>query len=158
MPKPKKKEPKLSGPFAVLKILNDNKFFAGIIMLTMNIGSKYISIELSKTQENYIKYSLGRQILIFAVLWMGTRDIVTSLILTVIFILFADYLFNEHSQYCIIPDHYKELNITMDTTNNKVTQKEVNDAIQVLKLARKLKKDKKEDDLIENKLYKENFI
>lgn len=158
MPKPKKKEPKLSGPFAVLKVLNDNKFFAGIIMLTMNIGSKYISIELSKTQENYIKYSLGRQILIFAVLWMGTRDIVTSLILTVIFILFADYLFNEHSQYCIIPDHYKELNITMDTSNNKVTQKEVNDAIQVLKLARKLKKDKKEDDLIENKLYKENFI
>ena len=158
MPKPKKKEPKLSGPFAVLKILNDNKFFAGIIMLIMNIGSKYISIELSKTQENYIKYSLGRQILIFAVLWMGTRDIVTSLILTVIFILFADYLFNEHSQYCIIPDHYKELNITMDTSNNKVTQKEVNDAIQVLKLARKLKKDKNEDDLIENKLYKENFI
>ena len=46
----------------------------------------------------------------------------------------------------------------MDASNNKVTQKEVNDAIQVLKLARKLKKDKKEDDLIENKLYKENFI
>ena len=158
MSKPKKKEPKLSGPWAILKILNDNKFFAGIVMLTMNIGSKYISIELSKTQENYIKYSLGRQILIFAVLWMGTRDIVTSLILTVIFILFADYLFNEHSQYCIIPDQYKELNITMDTTNNKVTQKEVNDAIQVLKLARKLKKDKQDNDPIENKLYKENFI
>jgi hypothetical protein len=158
MPKPKKKEPKLSGPWAVLKILNDNKFFAGIVMLTMNIGSKYISIELSKTQENYIKYSLGRQILIFAVLWMGTRDIVTSLILTVVFILFADYLFNEHSQYCIIPDSYKELNITMDVSNNKVSQKEVNDAIQVLKLARKLKKDKEENDPIENKLYKENFI
>jgi len=158
MSKPKKKEPKLSGPWAILKLLNDNKFFAGIVMLTMNIGSKYISIELSKTQENYIKYSLGRQILIFAVLWMGTRDIVTSLILTVIFILFADYLFNEHSQYCIIPDQYKELNITMDTTNNKVTQKEVNDAIQVLKLARKLKKDKQDNDPIENKLYKENFI
>ncbi len=158
MPKPKKKETKLSGPWAVLKVLNDNKFFAGIVMLTMNIGSKYISIELSKTQENYIKYSLGRQILIFAVLWMGTRDIVTSLILTVIFILFADYLFNEHSQYCIIPDNYKELNITLDASNNKVTQKEVNDAIQVLKLARKLKKDKKDEDPIENKLYKENFI
>ena len=149
---PKKK---ISAPLSILKSLNDNKFFAGIVMLTMNIGSKYVSIELSKTQENYIKYSLGRQILIFAVLWMGTRDIVTSLILTVIFILFADYLFNEHSQYCIIPDNYKELNITMDTSNNKVTQKEVNDAIQVLKLARKLKKDKNEDDLIENKLYKE---
>jgi hypothetical protein len=143
---------------SLLKTFNDNKFFAGIIMLIMNIGSKYISIELSKTQENYIKYSLGRQILIFSVLWMGTRDIVTALILTIAFILFADYLFNEHSQYCIIPEKYKELNIILDTEENRVTQKEVNDAIKILKTSRKLKKNKEKDDILENKLYKENFI
>jgi hypothetical protein len=89
---------------------------------------------------------------------MGTRDIVTALILTIAFILFADYLFNEHSQYCIIPDQYKELNIVLDTEENRVTQKEVNDAIKILKTARKLKKNKEKDDILENKLYKENFI
>ena len=99
--KPKK------GLYGVLSILNDNKFFAGIIMLTMNIGSKYVSIELSKTQENYIKYSLGRQILVFAILWVGTKDIFTSLVLTAIFILLADYLFNENSKFCVIPNKYK---------------------------------------------------
>ena len=156
MTKPKKKQ--VFKFLTLLKTLNDNKFFAGIIMLTMNIGSKYISIELSKTQENYIKYSLGRQILIFAVLWMGTRDIVTALILTIAFILFADYLFNEHSQYCVIPDKYKELNIVLNTEENRVTQKEVNDAIKILKTARKLKTNKEKDDILENKLYKENFI
>lgn len=155
MPKPKKM--KGSGFFTLLKSLNDNKFFAGIIMLTMNIGSKYISIELSKTQENYIKYSLGRQILIFAVLWMGTRDIVTALILTIVFILFADYLFNEHSKYCVIPEQYKELTMAMDSKSTRVTQKEVNDAIKVLKTARQLKKEK-DDDELDKKLYKENFI
>jgi len=154
---PKRKEKPNNSLLSFIKIINDNKFFAGIIMLTMNIGSKYISIELSKTQESYIKYSLGRQLLVFTVLWMGTRDIVTSLIMTVIFILFADYLFNEHSKYCIIPEQYKELNMSLDTTHNKVTQKEVNDAIDVLKRARINKKDKPDDDL-ENKLYKENFI
>jgi hypothetical protein len=154
---PKRKEKPNNSLLSFIKIINDNKFFAGVIMLTMNIGSKYISIELSKTQESYIKYSLGRQLLVFTVLWMGTRDIVTSLIMTVIFILFADYLFNEHSRYCIIPEKYKELNISLDTKNNKVTQKEVNDALDVLKRARINKKDKTDDDL-ENKLYKENFI
>jgi hypothetical protein len=144
--------------FSGLKILNDSKFFAGLVILTMNIGSKYITVDLSKTQENYIKYSLGRQILIFAIIWMGTRDIVTSLIMTIIFILFADYLFNEHSRYCIIPEKYKELTIQLDAENTKVTQKEVNDAIKVLKLARKLKKDKDKNSNIENTLYKENFI
>jgi len=158
MKKPKSKTKEVFSFLTILKTLNDNKFFAGIIMLTMNIGSKYISIELSKTQENYIKYSLGRQILIFAVLWMGTRDIVTALILTIAFILFADYLFNEHSQYCVIPDKYKELNIVLNTEENRVTQKEVNDAIKILKTARKLKTNKEKDDILENKLYKENFI
>ena len=89
---------------------------------------------------------------------MGTRDIVTSLIMTIIFILFADYLFNEHSRYCVIPEKYKELNITPEAEKTKVSQKEVNDAIQILKLARKLKKNKDETVDIENTLYKENFI
>jgi len=137
----------------LLGVLNDNKFFAGIVMLIMNIGSKYISIELSKTQENYIKFSLCRQILVFSILWVGTRDIFISLVLTVLFILLADYLFNENSRYCIIPEKYKELR---DATGDQpVTQKEVNDAIDTLKRARKLK-DK--DATIDNTLYKENFI
>jgi len=147
--KKKTSKPK-KGIYGFLSILNDNKFFAGVIMLTMNIGSKYVSIELSKTQENYIKYSLGRQILVFAILWMGTRDIFTSLILTAIFILIADYLFNENSKYCLIPDKYKELEDKVVTTN------EVNNAIHTLKLAQKNKN--AEDPQINNILYKENFI
>jgi hypothetical protein len=147
--KKKTSKPK-KGIYGVLSILNDNKFFAGVIMLTMNIGSKYVSIELSKTQENYIKYSLGRQILVFAILWMGTRDIFTSLVLTAIFILIADYLFNENSKYCLIPDKYKEVEDKVVTTN------EVNNAIHTLKLAQKNKN--ADDPQINNILYKENFI
>ena len=86
--------------------LNNSKFFAGLIMLIMNIGSKYVTVELSSSQEEYIKYTLGRQILVFAILWMGTKDIVVALILTCIFIIFADYLFNDTSKFCIIPNKY----------------------------------------------------
>ena len=89
--------------------LNNSKFFAGFIMLIMNIGSKYVTIELSSSQESYLKYTLGRQLLIFAILWMGTRDIVVALILTCVFIFFADYLLNENSKYCLIPHHLNKL-------------------------------------------------
>jgi hypothetical protein len=146
----KKKVNKSKGIYSFLSVLNDNKFFAGIIMLTMNIGSKYVSIELSKTQENYIKYSLGRQILVFAILWVGTRDIFTSLILTAVFILLADYLFNENSKFCVIPNKYKEIE------DKVITSKDVNDAINTLKSAQKNKN--KDDPQINNILYKENFI
>ena len=135
--------------------MNDSKFFAGVVMLIMNIGSKYAVIELSQTQESYLKYSLGRQLLIFSILWIGTRDIFTSLILTVVFIVFVDYLFNENSRYCIIPEKYKELR---EELGEKVTQQEVNQAIYTLKKARKNKENAENEDLIQNTLYKENFI
>jgi hypothetical protein len=155
--KGKKENQNIGGKFYnLLKILNDNKFFAGVIMLIMNIGSKYLTVELSKTQENYIKYSLGRQIIIFSILWVGTRDIAISLILTILFVVSADYLFNENSKYCIIPEQYKELR--NEVGKEIVTQKEVNDAIDTLKRARKIKETKENDELINNTLYKENFI
>jgi hypothetical protein len=141
--------------FNTLYLLNDSKFFAGVVMLIMNIGSKYAIIELSRTQEAYLKYSLGRQLLVFSILWVGTRDIFISLILTVVFILFVDYLFNENSRYCIIPEQYKELR---EELGEKVTQQEVNQAIYTLKKARKDKEHSENEDLIQNTLYKENFI
>ena len=135
--------------------LNDSKFFAGIVMLVMNIGSKYAVVELSHSQETFMKYTLGRLLLIFSILWVGTRDIFSSLVLTAVFVLLVDYLFNENSRYCIIPEKYKELR---EDLGEKVTQQEINHAIYTLKRARTRKEKTEEDDLIRNTLYKENFI
>ncbi len=141
--------------FKSLYSLNDSKFFAGIVMLVMNIGSKYAVVELSHTQESFMKYTLGRLLLIFSILWIGTRDIYSSLILTAVFVLLVDYLFNENSRYCIIPEKYKELR---EDLGERVTQQEINHAIYTLKRARTRKEKTEEDDLIRNTLYKENFI
>ena len=65
-----------------LSHLNNSKFFAGLVMIMLNIGSKYITIELSKSQEEYLRNSIGRQMLIFAISWMGSRDILIALALT----------------------------------------------------------------------------
>jgi hypothetical protein len=148
------KRKKQSRLLTMIYSLNDSKFFAGIVMLIMNIGSKYIVVELSRTQESFMKYTLGRLLLIFSILWIGTRDIVISLLLTAVFILLVDYLFNENSRYCIIPSQYKELR---EELGEEVTQQEVNQAIYTLKKARKHKEHTEQDEVI-NSLYKENFI
>ena len=98
----------------LLQILNDSKFTAGISMLMLNIGSKYISIGLTDSQEAYLTSNLARQILIFSVAFIGTRDVVTSLILMVVFILFADYIFNENSNLCLLPKSLKKIKKQID--------------------------------------------
>ena len=35
-----------------LKALNNSKFFAGLVMIMLNIGSKYVTVELSKNKNN----------------------------------------------------------------------------------------------------------
>ena len=91
-----------------LASLNNSKFFAGLVMIMLNIGSKYITIELSKTQEEYLKNHIARQVLIFSISWMGTRDILMSLALTAIFIVMTEFLFNENSKFCVIPLEYRK--------------------------------------------------
>lgn len=117
--------------------LNSSAYFSGIIMIIMNIGSKYISIDLSKTQEQLLKNTLGRQVLLFSIAWMGTHDIYKSFITTAVFILLTDYLLNEKSKACILPKNIIALQNEIDTNNNgEIDDTEINKALQTLQKAK----------------------
>ena len=123
--------------------LNNSKFFAGIIMILLNVGSKFITIQFSKSTEEYMKYSLSKQILVFAMAWMGTRDIYAALGLTAVFTILSDHLFNEESSLCIVPHKYRVLDKLIDTNDdNVVTDQELSAAIAVLEKAKKEKERK----------------
>lgn len=121
--------------------LNNSKFFAGVIMIMLNIGSKYITVNLSKHTESYLKYDLSKQLLIFSMSWMGTRDIYASLILTAVFVILSDHLFNEKSKYCILSNkNIKKVEKAMDLNGDGVvSHAELNSAIAVLEKAKKEK-------------------
>jgi hypothetical protein len=74
-------------------MLNENTFFAGIMLLLLNVGSRYIIHEFSTDEKEYSENILLRRICIFAVCFVGTKDIVTSLILTAGFVILATGLF-----------------------------------------------------------------
>jgi len=120
-----------------LASLNNSKFFAGLVMIMLNIGSKYITIELSKTQEEYLKNHVARQILIFSISWMGTRDSLMSLGLTAIFIVLTDFLFNENSKFCVIPMEYRKYKDVLDLNGDGVvTPDEIKKAEEILSKAK----------------------
>lgn len=88
--------------FQTFDSLNQSKYFAGIMMLILNLGSKYITLELSENQDQLLKNKIIRRFLVFTVVFVATRDIFVSLILTGIFILLVSGLFNENSRYSIV--------------------------------------------------------
>ena len=127
--------------------LNNSKFFAGIVMILLNVGSKFITIQFSKSTEEYLKFSLSKQLLVFSMSWMGTRDIYTALGLTAIFTILSDHLFNEDSHLCVVPHKYRVLNKAIDTNDDgEVSETELAEAIAILEKAKRGKQKKENQD------------
>jgi hypothetical protein len=123
--------------------LNNSKFFAGVVMILLNVGSKFVSIQFSKSTEEYMKFSLSKQILVFAMAWMGTRDIYAALGLTAVFTILSEHLFNEESTMCIVPHRYRVLDKLIDTNEDGVVSElELSAAIAVLEKSKKEKQRK----------------
>lgn len=129
----------------MIKILNESKIFTGVIMLLLNIGSKYVTIKLSKSQEAFLKNQVAREIIIFLVCWMGTKDIYLSILLTAGFFIISEILLHEESSYCILPKHHTKYHeIHKDT---EITQAEINEAMDLLERAKKHHKNKKREEV-----------
>jgi hypothetical protein len=72
-----------------MEALNTNKFFLGVMMIVLNIGSRHLVDEISTDEDEYRRNIVLRRIAIFAVCFVGTRDIVTSILLTAGFIIIS---------------------------------------------------------------------
>lgn len=143
---------KNTGISSIVDGLNNSKFFAGLVMLMLNIGSKYITIELSDNQKNALENGIARQLLIFSIAWLGTRDIKWSIILTAAFVVLTQYLFNEYSSFYILPQQAKKLANSIDVDgDHKLSDNEITRAITILNKA-------KEDDRIRNQVEMANTL
>jgi len=115
--------------------LNQSKIFAGILIIILNIGSRIIPINLNKSTETFLKTVVPRDLIIFAIAWMGTRDIFVSLFLTACFIIFFDYMLNFESKMCCLPSKYKPVS----DIDPDISDEELNKAIILLEKSKKKK-------------------
>jgi len=104
--------------------VNNSKLLAGITMLILNVGAKYVEINFSKTQEAYLRNALGREILLFSICFMATHDIISAILLTAAFIILADIFFHEDSKYCLIPDKLNKIKNIVDLNNDQIISSE----------------------------------
>mgnify|MGYP001183965696 CR=1 FL=1 len=91
----------------ILTRLNNSKYFSGIVMILLNIGSKYVSLELSEAQQQFLSHPIIRKLLVFTIFFVATKDIVVSVILSTIFIIFVCGIFHEDSRLCVFKNVLK---------------------------------------------------
>ena len=138
--------------------LNQSKIFAGIMIIIINIASKFVNFKVSKTLESYLKFNFSRDILVFAITWMGTRDIYIALGMTLFFVLMADFLLNENSSMCVLPQSYTSKQVAkLDDSSKAPSQEEVIKAKLVLEKAGVKQNNDLADAQMNPEVYKESF-
>ena len=119
-----------------LKHINESKFVIGLAMILLNIGSKYVDFKFTKTQEQMLRNGIAREILIFTIVFMGTRDILYAILLTAAFVILSEYIFNEKSKYCLVSQRMSKINALVDTNKDDyISPEEEQRALDTLKKA-----------------------
>ena len=88
---------------STLNVLNANPYIIGIFYIFLNLGGRFLSMELTKRQEWFLAQPYVRPFILFSVMFIATRNLAvafwsTTGILSILW-LFA----NENSSLCLIP-------------------------------------------------------
>ena len=86
---------------STLASINVSPYFTASMMLLLNLGGRFLGLELSKNQEQFFMHSYVRRFLIFVVLFVATRNIAIAFWMTILIILIIGYFLNENSSLCL---------------------------------------------------------
>ena len=71
----------------ILEDISNSKILIGCALLLSNVGGKYIAMDLSKREDKYLQHPLTRRVIIFLTVLLTTRDILISVLITLLFVL-----------------------------------------------------------------------
>ena len=88
---------------AALMYINTNPFIIGSFMLLLNLGGRFLALELTKKQEEFLQAPWVRPAIFFTVIFIATRNIAAAFWVSLIFFFIIWVVANEKSPYCMIP-------------------------------------------------------
>lgn len=89
--------------FELLQALGQNRYFWGLAMVTMNIGSRFVLGDISQLQERFFMNMVVKKLVMFCMFFIATRDVMTSIILVFFFSVTIFGIFNEKNKFSVVP-------------------------------------------------------
>lgn len=116
--------------FELFTSLNSSKVFGAFLMFVMNIGSKYIGKDIPLGVDIIFDNFWARMFVVLCIAFISTRDIVTSIMILLLYILVFSYILNDKSKSCVLKktiDAYKKKieQTKKPTVFNDITEEDV---------------------------------
>ena len=122
-------------------VLNQNKVMWGVSMLLLNIGSRYVIADLGKSHEYILTSQIVKKLVVMSMFFVATRDLLTSFLLTIAYILIVDGVLHDKKHFCLIPK-----TIIEKVNNTNISNEEYLRAKNIMHLYEKQNKEKQAQD------------
>jgi hypothetical protein len=87
--------------------INMNPYILGIAYILLNLGGRFMVLSVTPAQEAFLQNIVFRPLLLFAIMFIGTRNLVVAFWMTLAILFVLHYLFNENSSWYLL-GHKKE--------------------------------------------------
>ena len=85
----------------LLQTISSSRLFNGVSTMAMHIGGRYLSAEIPRNVERTFNKPFFRRLFIFFIIFLAFRDIKWAILITLIFIIFFNYILDENSKMYI---------------------------------------------------------
>jgi hypothetical protein len=96
--------PFLDGLLLSIHEINMNPYILGFAYILLNLGGRFMVLSVTPAQEAFLQNILFRPLLLFAIMFIGTRNMVVAFWMTLAIIVALHYLFNENSSWYLLKD------------------------------------------------------
>jgi hypothetical protein len=84
--------------------VNMNPYVLGFAYILLNLGGRFMVLSVSPAQEAFLQNIVFRPLLLFAIMFIGTRNLVVAFWMTLVVLVALHYLFNENSSWYLLRD------------------------------------------------------
>jgi hypothetical protein len=95
------------------------------MMLFLNLGGRFLSLEVSKGQEKFMSDPLIRRFLLFVVLFDATRNVLVAAGMTVIEVILLGYVLNENSDLFLFRSTANKREVVAETSSLGLNMEEM---------------------------------
>jgi hypothetical protein len=89
---------------ASIQQINVNPYMLGFAYILLNLGGRFMVLSVSPAQEAFLQNIVFRPLLLFAIMFIGTRNLIVAFWLTLIIIIVIHFLLNENSSWYLLKD------------------------------------------------------
>lgn len=100
-----------------MDIFANQKIAAGLAMLTLNIGARYIQADLGKFHDLILSNEYIKKIIVFSLFFVATRDTSIAFLLTIFYIIVVDGILHEKRKFSLIPARFAKAPVNVSEYN-----------------------------------------